>query len=323
LSFGSKDLSLGILRKTLENAYRRRNNLNRYTDSFRILNGENDGMPAVVIDIYGGKVLVLQTFSPSMDTVGRWAVCWMARELGVRNVLWKPPTRRKHRRPLRWLTQAARMPVPMREGKLRLWVNLVEGQKSGSYLDLRGLRKWVSQQRLQERRVLNLFSYTGSLGVAAHAAGAREVWHVDSSGTALEFGMRYHNGPRDQWIQADIFEWVREQPFGEPFDLIIVDPPNMTYNARDAAKVLTSYRRLYRSVLPGIRRRGTLVVCCCTSRVSRNDFRSNAENAIGNWFNSSFEIPLESDHPAAFPEGDYLKILVFNNRLDAELPMGN
>ena len=89
----------------------------------------------------------------------------------------------------------------------------------------------------------------------------------------------------------------------------------MTFNARDAAKVLNTYRRLYRSVIPWVRRGGNLVVCCCTSRIARQDFRRNAESVLGNWFHSSYEIPPESDHPVAFPEGDYLKITVFYDRL--------
>ena len=96
--------------------------------------------------------------------------------------------------------------------------------------------------------------------------------------------------------------------------LSIVDPPNTTLHARDAGKTLNTYRRLYRSVLPWIGRNGSLVVCCCASRIARADFQRNAERSLGAWFRTMREILPESDHPVGFPEGDYLKILIFEHR---------
>jgi 23S rRNA G2069 N7-methylase RlmK/C1962 C5-methylase RlmI len=311
LRFGREPPTVRFLKGILNDAVERRADLAAQADSYRLVHGENDGLPGVAVDLYGGRVLVLQTFSSTVDGIGRWAAAHLAREFGIRHVLWKIPTRRPTQRPDRWLTAPVRMPMPLQEGSLQFWVDLLEGQKSGSYLDLRGLRRWVSLQPLQGKRVLNLFGYTGALGVAAHAAGAAEVVHVDASRPALEFGRRHHGQSADHWIQADLFDPLPSELPWPAADLVIVDPPNMTRRAQDRSKVLTTYRRLYRSILPFVQTGGDLVVCCCTSRVPRPDFEHNARTTLGPAFADTHVLLPEPDHPVAFPEGDYLKVMVF------------
>lgn len=194
-----------------------------------------------------------------------------------------------------------------------LTVEVGEGQKSGTFLDLRGLRKWVSLQKWQGYRVLNLFSYTGTLGLAAETAGAKEIWNVDISQGALDFGKEHHalDKKRYRWVAADVFEWVKALPKHERFDVIICDPPMMASRTVQVPTALKSYHKLYEALLPHLGRQGTLVAACCTSRIARKRFRLEMDKTIGERLKFRTQILPEEDHPVGFPEGDYLKILVY------------
>lgn len=313
-------------------ALARRTALRGQTDAFRALNGESDGLPAVVVDVYRDTA-VLSTYSTGADGLGRVAAAEVCRRLGLARILWKPAHRRAHREvPSRARNQitghdpvglaeggpgalrALRGDLPplleIREGPLAMRVDLA-GQKSGAYLDLRGLRRWILEQDLTGARVLNLFSYTGTLGLAARQAGAAEVWNVDSSRAALEFAARFHGGgPRDQ--VADVFEWLPRLAPGEHFDLLIADPPPMTSRVAQVDGALAAYRRLYRAVAAHVAPGGRVVACCCTSRIDARMFRQAVVTGLGKGFRFERRIPPEVDHPVGFPEADYLKVLVFS-----------
>jgi 23S rRNA (cytosine1962-C5)-methyltransferase len=290
------------------------------TDAFRAVNGESDGLPAVVIDVYGDTA-VLQTYSAGAEPLGRLAAACARRRLGLARVLWKAARRRQGggAGALRALWGALPGgPLRVREGGLELWVDVAAGQKSGAYLDLRGLRRWVSEQDLRGRRVLNLFSYTGWLGLAAERAGAGAVWNVDSSAAALDAAARLHAGPdeRQRFTCADVFEWLPALAPDAPFDLVIADPPPMTSRMSQTGRVLGGYRRLHAAIARHVAPGGRVVACCCTSRVSEPAFRRAVEDGLGRGFRFERRIPPEIDHPAGFPEADYLKILVYRRAAD-------
>ena len=314
-------------------ALARRAPLGDQTDAFRAVNGESDGLPAVVVDVYRDTA-VLSTYSTGADALGRLVAAEVCRRLGLARVLWKPAHRRPHRavpsrarnqvtgddpvglaaggpdalRALRGDLPAA--PLEIREGPLTMRVDLA-GQKSGGYLDLRGLRRWILEQDLTGARVLNLFSYTGTLGLAARHAGAAEVWNVDSSRGALELAARFHGGgPRDQ--VADVFEWLPRLAQSERFDLLIADPPPMTSRVAQVEGALAAYRRLYRAAAAHVAPGGRLVACCCTSRIDARSFRQAVVTGLGKGFRFEQRIPPEIDHPVGFPEADYLKVLLFH-----------
>ncbi|HEU5058898.1 MAG TPA: class I SAM-dependent methyltransferase [Kofleriaceae bacterium] len=293
-------------------ALARRTALRDETDAFRAVHGENDGLPAVVVDVYRDTA-VLSTYSAGADALGRLVAAQVCRRMDLARLLWKPAHRRAAAGPaaLRALRgQVPAEPIEIREGPLVMRVDLA-GQKSGAYLDLRGLRRWIlAQEDLAGARVLNLFSYTGTLGLAARRAGAAEVWNVDSSRGALALAARFHGGgARDQ--VADVFEWLPRLDRAERFDLLIADPPPMTSRVAQVEGALAAYRRLYRAaahhVVPG----GRVVACCCTSRIDARSFQQAVVTGLGKGFRFERRIPPEVDHPVGFPEADYLKVLVF------------
>ena len=293
-------------------ALARRAGLRARTDAFRAIHGESDGLPAVVVDVYRDTA-VLSTYSTGADALGRLAAAQVCRADGLTRVLWKPAHRRAAGGPLDLRVLRGDLPadpIEIHEGPLAIRVDL-GGQKSGAYLDLRGLRAWLLAQELAGARVLNLFSYTGSLGLAARQAGAAEVWNVDASRRALEIAARYHQGGAHDLV-ADVFEWLPRLDRRERFDLFIADPPPMTSRVAQREGALAAYRRLYRAAAHHVAPGGRVVACCCTSRIDARSFQQAVVTGLGKGFRFERRIPPEVDHPVGFPEADYLKVLVFS-----------
>jgi 23S rRNA (cytosine1962-C5)-methyltransferase len=307
--------NLRWVNKMLEKAWSKRVGWakdNRY-EACRLLHGESDGIPGVVLDQYGGYG-VLQTYSSSMDVVGRYCAQWFRKQMGLHGVLWKFPVKRKSQHMKdRVLFGSPPAVVSFMEGKLKLTVDIGEGQKSGAFLDLRGLRQWLSNEDLTGKRVLNLFSYTGTLGLAAEVGGAKEIWNVDISGGALEAGKKYHtkDASKYRWVKADVFDWLSSLQPTEKFDLIIVDPPMMASRREQVPVALKAYQRVYRSALAHLNPGGTIVGACCTSRIPRKVFDESVAKSLGTTMRRKNMIVPERDHPVGFAEADYLKINIY------------
>ncbi len=299
-----------VTQKVLK-AISKREHVRKYSNAFRAVHGENDGLPGIVVDVYADTG-VLQTYVPSVDPLGRYVGAVVAKHLKLKNLVWKLPVKRKTQGEDRVLLGHMPREVQVKEGKLQLTIPIGAGQKSGAFLDLRGLRKWVSSQKLAGGKVLNLFSYTGTLGLAAEVAGAKEIWNVDVSKGALDVAKRLHtlSPAKHRWVAADIFEWLPKLDPSEKFNLIIVDPPMMASRIDQVETALRAYRRLYRESLKHLAPGGTIVVCCCTSRIARSVFEKTASQCLGELKKATSLAP-EDDHPIGFPEGDYLKILAF------------
>ena len=172
--------------------------------------------------------------------------------------------------------------MPFTEDGLALAVDLAAGHKTGTYLDLRGLRRAVATTPLAGARVLNLFAYTGMLGRAAEAAGATEILSVDASARALAFAATHHVGDpaRHRFLTADVFSWLPALEATEQFDLVIVDPPAMTSRKAQVPQVLAAYRKLYRAAARHVRPGGAIVAACCTSRIERDMFARTVRAAL-------------------------------------------
>jgi 23S rRNA (cytosine1962-C5)-methyltransferase len=307
-------------RNMIDLALARRDGLRAETNAFRAVHGESDGLPAVVVDVFADTVVV-QTYSAGTDALGRFAALYVAERVGATHVVSKPARRRigaSGDAPApRVLRGTPPEEVPFREGALTFTARPMSGQKSGTFLDLRGLRRYLAGSKtLAGKRVLNLFAYTGTLGRAAEAAGAREIWQVDRSVAALELGEQFHAADPDKytWIAADIFEWLPELPATEQFDLVIVDPPSMTSRIAQVPDVLSTFGRLYKMAARHVAPGGAIAACDCTSRVSRGTFRNVVGGALGKGYALDTELATEVDHPVGFPEADYLKILLFHRR---------
>ncbi len=304
-------------RKQVTKAIKKRENLRKYTSAFRAIHGENDGLPGIVVEVYN-ETIVLQTYASSVDAYGRWVAAEVAAQLGLKNILWKQPAKRVAAEgdttaKVRILRGKVGELEKFREGQMEFAADLKSGQKSGTFLDLRGLRKWVATQKLVGKRVLNLYAYTGSLGLCAEQAGAKEIWEVDVAKPALEFAKKNHvkDGTKHHWFAADIFKWLPDLEAKEVFDLVIVDPPNMAAATSQVPVALKTYKKLYTNAKKHVRPGGLIVGACCTSRIPRYEFEKLVGTALGHEFKLLKSLQPEDDHPVGFKEGDYLKILIF------------
>lgn len=300
----------------------KREALRKETVGFRAIHGESDGLPAVVVDVFG-DVVVLQTYSPGTAALGRWAAARVARAVGATSIVDKPAQRKRKtvdeardergETPARVLRGQPSDEVRFTEGPLTLTARPLSGQKSGTFLDLRNLRRRVAQMPLDGARVLNVFAYTGTLGLAAEHAGAAEIVQVDRSMAALELGEQFHarDAGKHTWICADVFQWLPALDREERFDLAIVDPPSMTSRMDQVPQVLSTYKRLFKRVAPHVAPGGALVACCCTSRVPKQTFLATVGAALGPDFRLEADLPPEPDHPVGFREADYLKVTIW------------
>lgn len=307
----------GWVRDLLRAAIDRRGVLRREPGAFRAIHGESDGLPAVTADVYS-DVAVVSSYALGADPVARLCARLLRREIPIAGVLWKPGSRR-HDETSGPRTLFGMVPerVQFREDTQTITVAPRWGQKSGTFLDLRGLRRFLRTSELQGASVLDLFSYSGTLGAAAEIAGAVRIWHVDSSRAALDLGAEHHrlDPEKHRYTEADVFDWLPELSLEEKFDLAVADPPSMTSRTAQVPKVLRAYDALYRKLALHVKPGGMVVACCCTSRVDADSFLVTARRALGRDFRYLSRLPPEPDHPVGFKEADYLKILLFRRKL--------
>jgi 23S rRNA (cytosine1962-C5)-methyltransferase len=299
------------LRGQVEAALARRTELSRTTDGVRLIHGESDGIPAVVADRFGDAIVVA-SYAVGAEALAYYVARVLARQDFARHVVVRPPKRRRGEPAAVRVVRGSPLEIAsFHDGALAFAVDLAEGHKTGTYLDLRGLRHAIAAAPLAGARVLNLFAYTGMLGRAAEAAGATEVVQVDQSERALAFAAAHHvaDAAKHRFVTADVFAWLPELAASDAFDLVVCDPPAMTSRKAQVGQVLAAYRKLYRAAARHVRPGGALIAACCTSRIERAVFRRTVSDALGARFALERELAPEADHPVGFAQADYLKIL--------------
>ncbi|MBL8899855.1 MAG: class I SAM-dependent methyltransferase [Planctomycetes bacterium] len=295
------------------------------TDGIRLVHGESDGFPGLVLDRYG-EHLVLKIYS------GVWFP-WLAmlRELirdalqprtlllrTSRNVEVPPGAPRDGEALFGSVPEA---PVEFREHGLRFEADLVRGQKTGFFLDQRENRSRVGALA-RGRAVLNLFAHAGGFSVHAAAGGARSCLDVDQSEHALAAARRNFERNRDraevraarhETVRADVFAWLRE-PAHPSFDLVIVDPPTLAQRASEKEGALRAYERLNQGALQRLRPGGILVAASCTAHVPADEFFALLRNVVRRAARPARELWTSrhpADHPARIREAHYLKCIAF------------
>lgn len=315
LARGPERPRAATFRARIDAALARREALRRETTGFRAIHGENDGLPGVTVDVYG-DVVVAQAYAAGIDALARFAAVHVARAVAATSIVLRAGHRRigaSGEAGGRVVMGHAPDVVTFREGPLELVARPKSGQKGGTFLDLRGLRRWVAAAPLAGARVLNLFAYSGAIGLAAERAGAARVVQVDRAADALALAARHHvvDPAKHELVTADVFEWL---PRAEgAYELVIVDPPSMTSRIEQVPGVLATYRRLHRNAAARVAAGGTLVLCCCTSRVTRAQFRETVAK-LGPAWEVIADLSPEPDHPVTFAEADYLKVIILRAR---------
>lgn len=312
-----------FFRQKIARALEARNTLAIESNARRLIHGESDGLPGLIVDQYG-DVLVAQLGSAGAEY-------WREAIVDALDALCRPACIYERSdsdgRELEGLTArtgALRGAVPgaltIEEHGLRFAVDVAHGQKTGFYLDQRENRARVGALA-KDRDVLNCFCYSGGFSVYALQGGARSVLSIDASEEALEQGRRNQalngfNDARAEWQCADVFAALRKlRDQGRKFDLVILDPPKFAPTAAFAEKAARGYKDINLLGLKLLNPGGVLATFSCSGGIGEDLFQkiiAGAAQDAGVEAQIIYKMTAAPDHPVllSFPEGAYLKGLV-------------
>ncbi len=314
-------------RARLQAALARRDGLfDAQTTGYRCLSGESDGWPGIVLDRYDTTyVLKLYTAAwlPRVGEVVGWLLEMLQPERLIlrlsRNIqsLAEQQFNLRDGQVLRGSVPDG--PVVFLETGIRFEAEVVRGQKTGFFLDQRENRRRV-EALAAGRDVLNAFSFSGGFSLYAARGGARSTTDLDISPHALDSARRnfalnaadpHIAACRHECAQADTFNWLAASSRAD-FDLVILDPPSLAKRETERAGAIQAYRKLTELGLPRLRRGGILVAASCSAHVSTGEFFTavlDALHASRRPFAELIRATHAPDHPATFPEAQYLKCL--------------
>ncbi|MCA9951250.1 MAG: class I SAM-dependent methyltransferase [Anaerolineales bacterium] len=298
------------------------------TNGYRLIHGENDGLPGLVVDRYADTLVVklyTTAWIPHLRAVvaGLTAVCQPNNiVLRLSRHVEKLPQQLFGLRAGQSLWgEAVNVPVCFHENGLLFEADVVNGQKTGFFLDQRDNRARV-EKLAAGKTILNVFAYTGGFSLYAARGGATAVTSLDISRPALDVADHHFMLNQDQpnvaaarheIMLGDAFELLPQlQAEGKLFDLLILDPPAFAKRQSEVERALGAYGRLLRHGLGVLRPGGILVAASCSSRVSADEFFALMNKEALREKRPLREIERSShalDHPIGFPEGAYLKCL--------------
>lgn len=322
LSFDDIAIDLGFWEKRIASALSMRQSIgiadNPQNDTYRLVHGEGDNLPGLVVDCYG-KTAVVQAHSVGMH-VCRNEVCKALVEvMGTRieNVYYKSETTLPFKADLGqengFLYGHTEDNIAVENG-LKFRIDWLRGQKTGFFVDQRENRSLL-ERYAKGRSVLNMFCYTGGFSVYAMRGGAKLVHSVDSSAKAIELTrlnieMNFPDDSRHKAFCEDAFKYLDES--GDKYDLIVLDPPAFAKHRSALHNALKGYIRLNVKGLERIRHGGILFTFSCSQAVTKENFRTAVFTAAAQAKRSVrilHQLHQPADHPINIyhPEGEYLK----------------
>jgi len=326
LTFDDTAIDEAFFTRRLNDAYRMRQSLGLQredSNAFRLVHGEGDFLPGLVVDIYD-HTAVMQAHSPGMhfarDIIAK-ALTSLPGDI-VRNVYYKSETTlpyKAHLDPVNDYIIGSMETDEAMENGLRFHVDWLKGQKTGFFVDQRENRSLLEHYS-KDRRVLNMFCYTGGFSVYALRGGAQLVHSVDSSAKAVRLtddNVALNFAPEDgrhQSYAEDAFKFLDGMEAGA-YDLIILDPPAFAKHKSALRNALVGYRRLNAKALEKIAPGGILFTFSCSQAVNKEQFRLAVFSAAAQSRRKVrilHQLTQPADHPINIyhPEGEYLKGLV-------------
>ena len=319
-------IDAGWWSRRLESAVSRRAGLfDEETTGFRWVHGESDGWPGLVLDRYS-RTLVVKLYTAAWLPRLRETCALFADRFRPERIVLRLSRHAQQDLPATSLVDGSVIfgpplgrPVNFSESGLEFEADVVQGQKTGFFLDQRENRRRV-ECLAQGRTVLNAFSFSAGFSLYAARGGAASVTDLDLSAHALAAGSRNFElnksvsaiaSCRRERIQADAFEWLAANT-RRRFDLVVLDPPSLAKRESERARAISAYTKLASLGIEHLSPGGVLVACSCSAHVTRDEFFSAVRKAAGQ-SRRKFQI-LEttgqpSDHPADFQEAEYLKAI--------------
>jgi 23S rRNA (cytosine1962-C5)-methyltransferase len=301
------------------------------SNGMRLIHGESDGLPGLVVDRYD-DTLVAQFSSCGSERFKGVIVDALLKQTGLTRLYERSDASVRSLEGLPeatgWLAGSGSTDIVLTEHDWSLSLNVAEGHKTGFYLDQRDSRHKFSQyaQRMGFKRVLNCYSYTGGFTVAALAGGAAQVTSIDSSGPAIErakanVALNGFDASRttmlDQDVNAALRQYLKD---GVTFDAIVLDPPKFAPTAAHAERAARAYKDINRLALMLLEPGGVLFTYSCSGGISADLFHKIVAGAgldAGVDAYITERMGGAPDHPmtVTFPEGEYLKGLVLVKKL--------
>jgi 23S rRNA (cytosine1962-C5)-methyltransferase len=285
---------------------------------YRLVYGESDGLPGLVIDRYG-SACVVQIGTAGMEQLKPKIQEALIQVLQCEAVLFKNDGSAREMEGLPSYVETAKgnfdKPAVVIEDGLEFQAPLAQGQKTGWFFDQAANRRTLSKYVRKGARVLDVFSYVGAWGVRAAHHGAGEVICVDSSATALELAAANaeRNALKVVTRKGDAFDVLEDlAKLGARFDIIVIDPPAFAKRKKDLPKALAAYKRLNQLALQAIANDGILVSCSCSFHVSFDELQDAIAKAARGAEKHLQILEMGGqapDHPVhpAIPETRYLK----------------
>jgi len=300
------------------------------SDAMRLVHGESDGLPGLVVDRYA-DTLVAQFLSAGAE---RWKATLadaLLKLTGLARLYERSDATVRSLEGLEpnagWLRGEGATELGIREHEWRLTVDVAHGHKTGFYLDKRDNRRKFADavRRFGYQRVFNGYCFTGGFTLAALAGGAASVLSVDSSAPALERARDHvaRNGfdaSRAEFVDADVNQTLRQCiDEGRRFDAIVLDPPKFAHTAAQAERAARAYKDINRLAFMLLEEGGALFTFSCSGGISADLFHKIVAGAgldAGADGLILERLGAAPDHPmtVTFPEGEYLKGLVIVKR---------
>lgn len=298
----------------------RRGLFKKDTTGFRLINGEGDGLPGLVCDLYGDcAVLKLDGEGPAAFWNVEGFAEWLSKHAGVRTAYVKFRTEENSRGRI-ILGELPDPSIVFVEHGIRFAADIVHGQKTGFFFDQRDNRERV-KTLARDKTVLNLFGYTGAFSVYAGMGGARHVTTVDLAKPAIDdarsnWKLNDLSDERHLGVAVDAFEFLahaREK--GQEWDMIIVDPPSFASAERHVEAAKESYRNLFVAALRVLSKGGVIALSSCSSHIPMSMFMEICAAALSESRRRAAVLgihgqPMDHPFPFACTELRYLKFVL-------------
>lgn len=325
LSFSQTEINYDFWKHRLEVALDMRRSLglvdNPQNDTYRLVHGEGDNLPGLIIDVYG-QTAVMQAHSAGMHVYRMEIAEALSDVMGniVKHIYYKSETTLPFKADLGpengFIKGGSSENVALENG-LKFHVDWLKGQKTGFFVDQRENRLLL-EKYAKGRNVLNMFCYTGGFSFYAMRGGANLVHSVDSSAKAIDLTnknveLNFPGDVRHQAYAEDAFKFLDRM--GDQYDLIILDPPAFAKHRDALRNALRGYSKLNAKAFEKIKSGGILFTFSCSQVVDKKDFRNAVFTAAaqsGRSVRILHQLTQPGDHPVNIyhPEGEYLKGLV-------------
>ncbi|MBR2607023.1 MAG: class I SAM-dependent rRNA methyltransferase [Bacteroidaceae bacterium] len=325
LTFEKENIDHDFWKRRIATAYNMRQSIGiasrEDNDTFRLIHGEGDNLPGLVIDIYGDTA-VMQAHSVGMHVCRNAIAAALQEVLGerIKNIYYKSDTTLPYKADLNqengYIAGKSSSNVATEYG-LKFHIDWLRGQKTGFFIDQRENRSLLEKYS-KGRKLLNMFCYTGGFSIYALRGGAELVHSVDSSAKAIDLTnanveLNFPDDKRHAAYAEDAFDYLDKM--GDNYDLIILDPPAFAKHRDSLRNALIGYRRLNAKAIEKIKPGGIIFTFSCSQAVSKENFRTavfTAAAMVKRNVRILHQLTQPADHPVNIyhPEGEYLKGLV-------------